>query len=267
MELKQLTEKVCSISKEVGAFIQQESAKLSSGDIETKSKNSLVTYVDKTAEKIVVDFLSELIPESGFIAEEGTSNKKGEKYNWVIDPLDGTTNFIHGIPTYCVSIALLKDNELILGVIYEPNQDEMFYAWKNGGAYLNGKSISVSSTTKISNALLATGFPYYDYERIDGYMNILKWLMHNSRGVRRIGSAAIDLAYVACGRFDAFYEYSLNPWDVAAGAIIVNEAGGSVKDFEGGENYIFGREILASNLLVKNELLDKKSPIVRPHLG
>lgn len=257
MELKQLTEKVCSISKEVGAFIQQESAKLSSGDIETKSKNSLVTYVDKTSEKIVVDFLSELIPESGFIAEEGTSNKKGEKYNWVIDPLDGTTNFIHGIPTYCVSIALLKDNELILGVIYEPNQDEMFYAWKNGGAYLNGKSISVSSTTKISNALLATGFPYYDYERIDGYMNMLKWLMHNSRGVRRIGSAAIDLAYVACGRFDAFYEYSLNPWDVAAGAIIVNEAGGSVKDFEGGENYIFGREILASNLLVKNELLDK----------
>lgn len=257
MELKQLTEKVCSISKEVGAFIQQESAKLSSGDIETKSKNSLVTYVDKTSEKIVVDFLSELIPESGFIAEEGTSNKKGEKYNWVIDPLDGTTNFIHGIPTYCVSIALLKNNELALGVIYEPNQDEMFYAWKNGGAYLNGKSISVSSTTKISNALLATGFPYYDYERIDGYMNMLKWLMHNSRGVRRIGSAAIDLAYVACGRFDAFYEYSLNPWDVAAGAIIVNEAGGSVKDFEGGENYIFGREILASNLLVKNELLDK----------
>lgn len=257
MELKQLTEKVCSISKEVGAFIQQESTKLSSGDIETKSKNSLVTYVDKTTEKIVVDFLSELIPESGFIAEEGTSNKKGEKYNWVIDPLDGTTNFIHGIPTYCVSIALLKKNELILGVIYEPNQDEMFYAWKNGGAYLNGKSISVSSTTKISNALLATGFPYYDYERIDGYMNMLKWLMHNSRGVRRIGSAAIDLAYVACGRFDAFYEYSLNPWDVAAGAIIVDEAGGSVKDFEGGENYIFGREILASNLLVKNELLDK----------
>ncbi|MAS52948.1 MAG: inositol monophosphatase [Flavobacteriales bacterium] len=257
MELKQLTEKVCSISKEVGAFIQQESAKLSSGDIETKSKNSLVTYVDKTAEKIVVDFLSELIPESGFIAEEGTSNKKGEKYNWVIDPLDGTTNFIHGIPSYCVSIALLKNNELALGVIYEPNQDEMFYAWKNGGAYLNGKSISVSSTTKISNALLATGFPYYDYKRIDGYMNMLKWLMHNSRGVRRIGSAAIDLAYVACGRFDAFYEYSLNPWDVAAGAIIVNEAGGSVKDFEGGENYIFGREILASNLIVKNELLDK----------
>ena len=257
MELKQLTEKVCSISKEVGAFIQQESTKLSSGDIETKSKNSLVTYVDKTTEKIVVDFLSELIPESGFIAEEGTSNKKGEKYNWVIDPLDGTTNFIHSIPTYCVSIALLKNNELALGVIYEPNQDEMFYAWKNGGAYLNGKSISVSSTTKISNALLATGFPYYDYERIDGYMNMLKWLMHNSRGVRRIGSAAIDLAYVACGRFDAFYEYSLNPWDVAAGAIIVDEAGGSVKDFEGGENYIFGREILASNLLVKNELLDK----------
>ena len=133
----------------------------------------------------------------------------------------------------------------------------MFYAWKNGGAYLNGKSISVSSTKKISNALLATGFPYYDYKRLDGYLNVLKWLMHNSRGVRRIGSAAIDLAYVACGRFDAFYEYSLNPWDVAAGAIIVMEAGGSVKDFKGGENYMFGREILASNLYVEIELLDK----------
>ena len=257
MELKQLTKKVCSISKEVGVFIQHESSKLDSGDIEIKSKNSLVTYVDKTAEKKLVNFLSALIPEAGFIAEEGTSDKTGKVYNWVIDPLDGTTNFIHGIPTYCISIALLKNKELIPGVIYEPNQDEMFYAWKNGGAYLNGKSISVSSTKKISNALLATGFPYYDYKRLDGYLNVLKWLMHNSRGIRRIGSAAIDLAYVACGRFDAFYEYSLNPWDVAAGAIIVMEAGGSVKDFEGGENYMFGREILASNLHVESEFLDK----------
>ncbi|MBK20885.1 MAG: inositol monophosphatase [Flavobacteriales bacterium] len=256
MELKQITEKVCSISKEVGAFIKQESTKFSFEDIETKSKNSLVTYVDKTAEKIVVDFLSELIPESGFIAEEGTSDKKGEVYNWVIDPLDGTTNFIHGIPTYCVSIALLKNKELVVGAIYEPNQDEMFCAWKNGGAYLNEIRISVSTTEKISDALLATGFPYYDYKRLDGYMNILKWLMHNSRGVRRIGSAAIDLAYVACGRFDAFYEYSLNPWDVAAGAIIVNEAGGSVKDFNGGTDYLFNKEIVASNLHVESELLN-----------
>lgn len=256
MELKQLTKQVCSISKEIGTFIKQESSKFKASDIKIKSKNSLVTYVDKTAEKKIVDLLSKLLPESGFIAEEGTSNKKGEIFNWVIDPLDGTTNFIHGIPAYCISIALLKKNELIIGVIYDPNQEEMFYAWKNGGSYLNGKSISVSSTEKISDALLATGFPYYDYEKLDGYMNILKWLMHNSRGLRRIGSAAIDLAYVACGRFDAFYEYSLNPWDVAAGAIIVNEAGGSVKDFNGGTNYLFNKEIVASNLQVESQLLN-----------
>ena len=257
MELKHLIENICSISKEVGIFIKDECAKINVGDIETKSQNSLVTYVDKTAEKKIVDFLSELIPEAGFIAEEGTSDKKGEVYNWVIDPLDGTTNFIHGIPTYCVSIGLLKEKELIAGVVYEPNRDEMFYAWKDGGAFLNGQSISVSSTDKLSDSLLATGFPYYDYKRLEAYMDILKWLMHNSRGVRRIGSAAIDLAYVACGRFEAFYEYSLNPWDVAAGALIVKEAGGSVTDFEGGENYLFGREIIASNKHMEAELLDK----------
>lgn len=257
MELQDLTQQVCHIAKVVGDFIKEECKKINTGDIEVKSQNSLVTYVDKTAEKRIVDFLAKLIPESGFIAEEGTSDKKGDVYNWVIDPLDGTTNFIHGIPTYCVSIALLKNNELVSGVIYEPNNQESFYAWKGSGAFLNGESISVSQTKKLADSLLATGFPYYDYKRLEAYMDILKWLMHNSRGVRRIGSAAIDLAYVACGRFEAFYEYSLNPWDVAAGALIVKEAGGSVTDFKGGENFLFGREIIASNKLMENELLDK----------
>lgn len=257
MDLKKLTNDVSVVAKEVGIFILQECAKITAHDIETKSQNSLVTYVDKTAEKKIIEVLTQLIPEAGFIAEEGTSDKKGETYNWIIDPLDGTTNFIHGIPTYCVSIGLLKDNELVLGVIYEPNRDELFYAWLNGGAYLNGKPIHVSKTEALCDSLLATGFPYYDYKRLEAYMDILKWLMHNSRGVRRIGSAAIDLAYVACGRFEAFYEYSLNPWDVAAGAIIVKEAGGSVTDFKGENNYLFGSEIIASNKLMEAELLDK----------
>lgn len=257
MNLKSITQEVCTISKEVGIFILEECKKFNVSDIEIKSQNSLVTYVDKTAEKMIVNFLGKLIPESGFIAEEGTSVKKGDVYNWVIDPLDGTTNFIHAIPCYCVSIGLLKNDKLIVGVIYEPNRDEMFYAWKNGGAYLNENSISVSKTNKLSDSLLATGFPYYDYRRLEAYMDILKWLMHNSRGVRRIGSAAIDLAYVACGRFEAFYEYSLNPWDVAAGALIVKEAGGSVTDFQGGKNYLFGSEIIASNKYMEAELLDK----------
>lgn len=257
MDLKKITNTVSSVAKEVGLFIKAECDKISAQHIETKSQNSLVTYVDKTAEQRIIAALTELIPESGFIAEEGTSDKKGKDYNWVIDPLDGTTNFIHGIPTYCVSIGLLKGDELILGVIYEPNRDELFYAWLNGGAYLNGESIHVSNTPTLADSLLATGFPYYDYEKLDAYMEVLKWLMHNSRGIRRIGSAAIDLAYVACGRFEAFYEYSLNPWDVAAGALIVQEAGGSVSDFKGGSNYLFGSEIIASNKLIETELLEK----------
>lgn len=257
MELKFVTQQVCQIAKEVGAFIKDECKKINHGDIEIKSQNSLVTYVDKNAEKRIVSFLEDILPEAGFIAEEGTSDKKGEIYNWVIDPLDGTTNFIHGIPTYCVSIALVKKEEIVLGVIYEPNNDECFYAFKNGGAFLNNVKISVSKTDKLADSLLATGFPYYDYKRLEAYMDILKWLMHNSRGVRRIGSAAIDLAYVACGRFEAFYEYSLNSWDVAAGALIVQEAGGSVTDFQGGTNYLFGAEIIASNKHMEAELLEK----------
>lgn len=257
MDLKGITTKVAEISKEVGLFILEECRKIETTDIEIKSQNSLVTYVDKTAEKKIIEALSSIIPEAGFIAEEGTTDKLGEEFNWIIDPLDGTTNFIHRIPTFCVSIALVKNNEIICGVIYEPNQDEMFTAWKNGGAFLNNNPIQVSTTDKLSESLLATGFPYYDYKRLEAYMDILKWLMHNSRGVRRIGSAAIDLAYVACGRFEAFYEYSLNPWDVAAGALIVEEAGGSVTDFQGGNNYLFGREIVATNKHMEDELLEK----------
>jgi myo-inositol-1(or 4)-monophosphatase len=255
MNLDELTEQVCLIAKKTGAFLLEENKKISAQDIETKSKNSLVTYVDKSAEKQIIEALTPLIPEAGFIAEEGTSDKTGDTYNWVIDPLDGTTNYIHGLPIYCVSIGLLKGkNELLVGVIYEPNLDECFYARKDGGAYLNGKPIQVSETDKIENSLFATGFPYYDYHKMDGYLKVLKDLMFNSRGIRRLGSAAVDLAYVACGRFEAFYEYSLNPWDVAAGALIVKEAGGVVYDFRRGKDYIFGKEIIASTPKVYESL-------------
>jgi len=257
MNLEHITQQVSIIATKIGDFILDECSKINHVDIEVKSKNSLVTYVDKTAEQRIVDFLEELIPDSGFIAEEGTSDKKGEHYNWIIDPLDGTTNFIHGIPTYCVSIALQLDNDLIVGVVYEPNRKECFSAWKNGGAYLNNTPIKVSPNNKIENSLFATGFPYYDYDKLDGYINILKWLMHNTRGIRRIGSAAIDLSYVACGRFEGFYEYSLNPWDVAAGALLVTEAGGVVTDFKGGTNFLHGKEIVASNQLIGDEFLEK----------
>lgn len=255
MNLEKLCEEVCLISKTVGKFIKEQ--KISINDIETKAKNSLVTFVDKTAEKMIVGRLEALIPSSGFITEEETSTKIGKKYNWIIDPLDGTTNFIHSVPCFCVSIGLKRNNELILGVIYEINLDELFYAWEGSKAYLNGKEIHVSKTTTLENALIATGFPYSDYEKQEEYLMLFKDLMKSSRGLRRLGSAAVDLAYVACGRYDAFYEYSLNSWDVAAGVFIVKQAGGVVTDFSGGNNYLFGKELIASNKLIQLEFLEK----------
>lgn len=247
LNIEELCYDVIELAREVGIFIKIEERKVQQKDIEEKSVNSLVSYVDKSAEQSIVTNLKTFLPEAGFIAEEGTNDKIGETYNWIIDPLDGTTNFLHGVPTYAVSIALKKDDEIVLGVVYEVNRDECFYAWKGGGAFLNGESIQVSKTEQLANGLIATGFPYYDYERSDNYFSILKQLAHSTRGIRRIGSAAVDLVYTACGRFDAFFEYSLHPWDVAAGAFIVQEAGGIISDFSGKDNWLFGKEMIACN--------------------
>lgn len=253
--MQKLCQDVCKLTKQVGMFIKNERLKFSTESVEIKGKNDFVSYVDKTSEQKLVEGLSLLLPEAGFIAEEGTSSKKGEIYNWIIDPLDGTTNFIHGIPCFAISIALTRNNKLVLGVIYEINLDECFYAWEGSKAYLNEKEISVSKTQKLANSLIATGFPYYNYERQDEYMELFKHFMKNTRGLRRLGSAATDLAYVACGRFDGFYEYSLRAWDVAAGAFIVQQAGGTVTDFQGNDNYIFGEEIVAGNKACFDEFL------------
>ena len=257
MQASDLIQDVITLTKKTGAFIKDQT--INEDVVETKSKNSLVTYVDKTAEKMLVDGLSKLLPEAGFIAEEGTSTKIGEIYNWIIDPLDGTTNFIHGLPCFSISIALQRNDETILGIVYEINHDELFYATENGPAYLNDKIISVSETNHLEDSLIATGFPYYDYEFLDAYMKLLAEFMKDTRGIRRMGSAAVDLAYVACGRFDAYFEYSLNAWDVAAGAFIVQQAGGKVSDFKKQNNYLFGRQIIASNSNIYNEFFSKIS--------
>ncbi len=257
MNLELITKQVVNLSKAVGFFIKQEVDKLNSSDIEEKGIHNLVTYVDKESEKKLVKELSIILPEAGFIAEEDGSLPRSEKYNWVIDPLDGTTNFIHRVPLFAISIALMDKDEVILGVIYEINLNECFYAWKNSPAFLNGKEINVSNTNKLDNSLLATGFPYYDYSLLDPYLDMFKDLMRTSRGVRRLGSAAVDLAYVACGRFELFYEYGLQSWDVAAGALIVKQAGGRVSDFRNKNNYIFGKQLIASNNLTHNEFMKK----------
>ena len=254
---KNLCLQTCEIARTSGKIMAEERKNFDVSKIENKGMHDLVSYVDKESEKRIIAELQKLLPESGFIAEEGTNDTRGERFNWVIDPLDGTTNFIQGVPIYCVSIALLDGDELVVGVVYEVGRDECFYAWKDGGAFLNGEKTSVSDRSDIHNALLATGFPYSDFSRIEEYIEFLKWAMKNARGVRRLGSAAADLAYVACGRFDAFWEYDLKPWDVAAGALLVKEAGGMVSDYSGDSNYLFGREIIASNSLINRTVLDK----------
>ena len=253
MDLQKLCTNAITVIKNTGAYISNEAKQFSSESVESKGIHDFVSFVDKTAEKQLVNGLKKLLPDAGFIAEEQTETYKSEKYNWVIDPLDGTTNFIHGLMPYAISIALMDKDELVLGMIYEISHKEMFYAWKGSKAYLNGDEISVSKAAKVTDSLIATGFPYYDYDRLAQFMKSLDYFMRNSHGLRRLGSAATDLAYVACGRFDAFYEYSLSPWDVAAGALIVQQAGGKVSDFNGKNNYIFGKEIIASNSKIYSE--------------
>jgi myo-inositol-1(or 4)-monophosphatase len=240
------------IARQAGSFIRQERENFSYQKVEIKGLNDLVSYVDKGAEALIVKGLQELLPEAGYIVEENTVQGKKE-YNWIVDPLDGTTNFVHGIPCYSVSIALEHKGEILAGVVYEITRDECFSASKGKGARCNGKSISVSARKHLSESLVATGFPIYNFERIGPYLQTLETLMRGTHGLRRIGSAATDLCYLSCGRVDAFFEYNLNAWDVAAGALIVMEAGGIVKDFSGENSWLFGRELCASNALLNGE--------------
>lgn len=257
MNLEMLTNQVVNLCREVGGFISREAKNFSISDVEVKGEHDFVSYVDKTAEKMLVSELRTIFPEAGFITEEGTASEKGERYNWIVDPLDGTTNFIHSVPPYSISVALADGDEVILGVIYEINLDEAFYAWRGSKAYLNGKEISVSQSKNLDSALIATGFPYYDYSMLDSYLDMFKDLMKTSSGLRRLGSAAVDLAYVAAGRFELFYEYGLHPWDVAAGTLLVKQAGGMVTDFKGGTDFLYGRQIVASNSIVQDEFMEK----------
>jgi len=257
MNLDILSKQVIQLVKETGQFIAGEAKKISTSDIEVKGFNDFVTYVDKAAEQRLISELKKMTPDAGFIVEEDQSQKTSEAYNWIIDPIDGTTNFIHAIPVYAISIALSFNGEIVLGIVYEINSDECFHAVKGGHAFLNDQAINVSKQNQLSNGLIATGFPYNDFSLIEPYLALFKDLMQNSRGIRRLGSAAVDLAYVACGRFDVFYEYSLKPWDVAAGAFIVQQAGGKVTDFEGKSDYVFGQQIIATNKLLHVDFINK----------
>ena len=246
MSHEEICFKAIDLIKAVGNYVREEGKNLKHDNRELKDNNSFVTYVDKKAEDQLVQGLTRILPGAGFLTEEETEDIEGDTYRWFIDPIDGTTNFVYGIPVFCISVGLMEADKIVAGVVYEINREECFYAWKGGGAFLNGESIKVSRNKELSESLIGTGFPHRS-EYMNEYVNLFREFMVNTRGVRRLGSAAVDLAYVACGRFDAFYEHNLSPWDVAAGALIVQEAGGSVTDFEGGDNFLFGGEIIAAN--------------------
>lgn len=246
LKLEVILEKAQQIIKQTGSFTLEEARKFKHSSIEYKGKNDLVSYVDKESEKLLVAGLGEILPAAGFITEEGTAAEgKADQYNWVIDPVDGTTNYVHGLPFYSISVALMDKDEVVLGIVYEPSRDEMFYAIKEGKAYLNKNEIQVSPVSELDESLLASGFPYSKLKEVPAYLPIVEELMEKTHGLRRMGSAAIDLAYVACGRFEGYFEYNLKPWDVAAGAFIVLQAGGKVSTFNGGKDFIFGGELVA----------------------
>ncbi len=250
-----LCRQVLPIVEQTAVFIRGELGKVQQSAIEEKALNSLVSYVDQEAEQSLVKGLSTLLPEAVYLTEEATTEQALGDWRWIIDPLDGTTNFLFQLPHFAVSVALEHKGEAVVGVVYDVMRSECFYAWAGGGAWLNGQQIYCRANDQLADSLLATGFPYYDYERMTGYLEAFAFLMQNTRGIRRWGAAALDLAFTACGRFDGFFEYSLNAWDIAAGILLVREAGGVVTDFQGENRSLANGEIVAASSSIHSDLL------------
>lgn len=257
MDLQHICEEVKQLSKDVGAFIREQLHEVSTDQIITKDHNSLVTYVDQTAEKKIVARLQELLPAASFITEEDTvAQESGNSLVWIIDPLDGTNNFLQKIPHFAVSIALRKDDEMVIGVVYDVMRQECFSAVKGEGAFVDDKKILVSQKDQIDDCVLATGFPYSKSMNFKPLINTLEhWMLH-ARGIRRFGAAALDLCFVAAGRIDCYYELKLNIWDVAAGMLIVEEAGGRLSDYKGGNTFKEGNQVVASNGHIHQYIID-----------
>jgi myo-inositol-1(or 4)-monophosphatase len=235
-------------------------------DISKKGIVDIVTDADKGAEMIIHNIISEEYPDDEFLAEEGTQDKGSSGLMWIVDPLDGTTNYTHRFPVFCVSIGLVKDGVPQAGCIYNPNLDELFSVHRGEGAFLNGDPIKVSDNDQLINSLLATGFPYDIRDSdADNMNNFYAFYKNGAQAVRRAGSAALDLAYTACGRFDGFWEMKLHPWDIAAGVLLVEEAGGKITDFDGNPVDLFKGEILASNNVIHNEMIKVLRDVIQVH--
>ncbi len=231
--------------------------------IKNKRDFDFVTEVDVRSQDTIISHLKRFFPDHNFLAEEGV-NEKSVDYRWIIDPLDGTTNFIHSFPYIAISMGLEYQGRIIYGLIYDPLREETFWAYEGKGAYLDNQRIEVSTIKNLSHALLATGFPFREKEKMGPYLKVFEELFHLTAGIRRAGAAALDLAYLACGRCDGFWEMGLSPWDIAGGYIIIKEAGGIVTDFEGGDRAIWEGHIIASNPHIYEKIFSIVSPILLP---
>jgi myo-inositol-1(or 4)-monophosphatase len=237
-----------------GKFIDSNLDAIDADDIQSKGKNDFVTFVDKEAEKIITEIIKQQFPDHQILAEESGLDRQKSRYLWVIDPLDGTDNFIQGIGHYCVSIALLEDQNPIFGLIYDPGRQEFFYAYSGKGSYLNGRPIRLEKPVELKSAFGATAFPFRFHDAVDTYLKALKDILLQVRDIRRFGSAALDLAYTACGRYDFFWEAYLQPWDFMAGLVIIQEAGGKISNFQGKALSLQPDSVLAANPAIYDEI-------------
>lgn len=251
-------------ARRAGQIINRASNDIDLLKVVAKQQSDFVTEVDRAAEAAIIETLREAYPNHGILAEEsGVAAGRDEEYQWIIDPLDGTTNFIHGFPQYAISIALAHRGQVTQAVVFDPNRNELFTASKGAGAFLNDRRIRVSKRTKLQEALVGTGFPYRSFDHVDAYLAIFRELTQSCAGIRRPGAAALDLAWVGCGRLDGFWEFGLSPWDMAAGTLIISEAGGLVTDLAGEPAYLDSGNVIAGNPKVFVQLLQ----LVQAHKG
>jgi myo-inositol-1(or 4)-monophosphatase len=253
-------------ARRASAIINRASFDLDRLQVSEKKHNDFVTEVDHAAEEAIIEVLRAAYPDHAILAEESgaSANLHDDNENvWIIDPLDGTTNFIHGFPQYCISIALQQRGQITQAVVYDPSRNDLFTATRGAGAFLNEKRIRVSRRDKLSDALVGTGFPYSNIEALDEYLKMFRLMTEKTAGLRRPGSAALDLAYVACGRYDGFFEKNLKPWDIAAGSLLITEAGGIVGTFLGDSDYLYKGDVLAGNPKIFAQMVAQLSQFAR----
>lgn len=253
-------------AKLAGKLLVDNLGKITRRDIERKNKFDFVTEIDLESERLIISTIKQRFPEHAIFSEESAKESVRDQYRWIIDPLDGTTNYIHAYPAFAISIALEYQQEIILGVIYDPLRDELFYGKKGGGAFVNGKAIRVSHISELKDSLLATGFPFRSKEYLNIYLTAFASLFRRVSGIRRAGSAALDFAHLACGRCDGFWEIGLSPWDIAAGSVLIEEAGGLITDFGGGHQHIWTGNVVAGNKFIHDEVLKVVKEVFRGSL-